>query len=90
MLKLMRGGCSVYAPRCVASVPGEDNTAGAVAQRAFDATSHFLRSLPQWVSESGSAESLQDVPRQYDRFLVALLKDKITVATAVQTKVVYR
>ena len=46
----------------------------------------FLRSLPPWVSEGVAAQSLQDEPRWYDRFLKALLNDKIAVATAVQTK----
>ena len=53
---------------------------------AFASVTTFLQTLPRWVSEAGVTASLHEAPQRYDTFIQALLLDKVTSATALQTK----
>jgi len=53
---------------------------------AFKSSIQFLQTLPQWLSETGAPVKLEDGPQRYNRFMEALLRDKMTSATAMQTK----
>lgn len=56
------------------------------SQDPLAAAVKFLKSLPRWLPEAGVPQKLADAPHRYDKFMQALLLDKVTSATAMQTK----